>query len=59
MPCPKCGVKFNCGMETGKCWCTEITLDEAAKAQLPPEELCLCPNCLQALAHHSLPDEKH
>jgi len=46
--CARCGAAFQCGSETGGCWCA----DEAFGLPLPadPSEDCLCPACLRQAA---------
>ncbi|RPH60759.1 MAG: hypothetical protein EHM83_13980 [Burkholderiales bacterium] len=53
--CPRCGARFACGIDTGRCWCASLP----ALAALPPDlpAACLCPACLDALIRQaSLPE---
>jgi len=49
--CPACGERFACGASLRGCWCAEIKLTEAARAQLRSQyNGCLCRACLQRAA---------
>ena len=62
--CPRCGVRFRCGIDSASCWCTTVPpidplrldlLDaaETAALSLPADGLpwtCLCPACLRTIA---------
>jgi Cysteine-rich CWC len=47
--CAACERAFGCGVDTGACWCADVTLDAAARGRLAAAyEDCLCPDCLAA-----------
>jgi hypothetical protein len=49
--CERCGEAFGCGAGTGSCWCAQVELGDAARAELALSyESCLCPACLAAAA---------
>ncbi|HEV7859311.1 MAG TPA: cysteine-rich CWC family protein [Pyrinomonadaceae bacterium] len=49
--CEACGESFTCGAGTGTCWCGEIKLSDAVRAELRTRyERCLCRACLEKLA---------
>jgi len=49
--CEACGETFMCGATLAGCWCTEIKLSEAARADLRSRyERCLCRACLEKFA---------
>jgi hypothetical protein len=49
--CPRCETTFECGARSGNCWCAEVTLDDAVRADLVRfYEGCLCPACLKFIA---------
>jgi hypothetical protein len=49
--CPRCEAEFGCAVATGSCWCAEVTLTPAARAQLSASyDGCLCPACMRELA---------
>ncbi|WP_394791440.1 cysteine-rich CWC family protein [Rhodoferax sp.] len=54
--CPLCGAPNVCAMEleqsTGQpqppCWCTQVAIDSATLARIPPQAqnlACICPRC--------------
>jgi hypothetical protein len=46
--CPRCTEIFGCGARTGGCWCAEVTLDDAVRADFAHfYDGCLCPDCLR------------
>lgn len=48
--CPRCAKPFECGIDTGDCWCREVTLDPATRAAFATYyEGCLCRDCLTAM----------
>ncbi|MDP1850782.1 MAG: cysteine-rich CWC family protein [Solirubrobacteraceae bacterium] len=48
--CPRCATPFECGIDTGDCWCREVTLDPATRAAFAEYyEGCLCRDCLTAM----------
>ena len=54
--CEACGNQFICGATITGCWCTEIKLGEAVRAQLRERyKGCLCCACLE---HTATDDEK-
>lgn len=49
--CPACGKRFACGASLRGCWCSEVRLTDAARAEL--KQLysgCLCRACLERAA---------
>jgi hypothetical protein len=49
--CEACGETFSCGAARGGCWCEEIELSEAARAELRAAyQGCLCRVCLENFA---------
>jgi hypothetical protein len=46
--CARCGAAFECGAETGACWCAE----EQFRLPMPTGDAgdCLCPACLREAA---------
>jgi len=49
--CESCGAEFACGAGLSGCWCSEVRLDEAARAELRERfRRCLCRACLEAYA---------
>jgi len=55
--CESCGSEFSCGAGLRGCWCAEITLSDADRAELQKRYGdCLCRNCLEQVAqsvrHH-------
>lgn len=51
VPCPGCGQPFQCGASLWGCWCREVKLADAARAEL--KQLysgCLCRACLERAA---------
>ena len=49
--CEACGREFTCGAELSGCWCEEIKLSDAARAELRARyERCLCRACLENYA---------
>lgn len=49
--CESCGEQFICGAWLGGCWCAEIKLDRAARAELRAKySRCLCRACLMKFA---------
>jgi Cysteine-rich CWC len=48
--CEACGNPFTCGASLAGCWCSEIKLTDAARAQLKARyRNCLCRDCLQKI----------
>jgi hypothetical protein len=49
--CEACGQSFACGAGSGACWCGEIELSDAVRAELRTRYgRCLCRACLEKLA---------
>jgi hypothetical protein len=49
--CESCGAEFTCGASLAGCWCAEVELDEAARAELRSRfRRCLCRACLESYA---------
>ena len=46
--CARCGARFECGIDTGNCWCASLPALDTLPPGLPPR--CLCERCLTALA---------
>ena len=47
--CESCGKKFDCGVNSEKCWCFEIDLSQEILTELQKNfKNCLCKDCLQA-----------
>ena len=48
--CPRCSTPFECGIDTGSCWCREVALTDSTRASLAQFcDGCLCRECLTAL----------
>jgi hypothetical protein len=48
--CPRCSTPFECGVQTGACWCKEIELNDATRQAFAQYyDGCLCPACLKTL----------
>jgi len=49
--CPACGERFACGASLRGCWCAEVKLTDAARAELRRRYTgCLCRACLERVA---------
>jgi len=49
--CPACGEQFACGASLRGCWCAEVKLTDAVRAELRARYSgCLCRACLERLA---------
>ncbi|HUF04159.1 MAG TPA: cysteine-rich CWC family protein [Aridibacter sp.] len=49
--CAACGGEFECGADASSCWCSEISVTEAALADLAGRYSgCLCRECLIRLS---------
>lgn len=49
--CESCGEEFTCGASASGCWCSEVKLDDAARAGLRSRfQRCLCRACLESYA---------
>jgi len=54
LTCECCGERFACGASLRGCWCAEIKLSDAARAQLRQQYRdCLCRKCMEAAAGDS------
>ncbi len=48
--CPRCSTPFECGIQTGACWCAGVALDDVTRASFAEYyDGCLCLECLTAL----------
>ncbi len=48
--CPRCTTPFECGIDTGDCWCREVTLNDTTRAAFAEYyDGCLCRECLTAM----------
>jgi hypothetical protein len=46
--CEACGGKFMCGATLAGCWCSEVKISEAARAELKQKyKGCVCRACLE------------
>ena len=46
--CASCGLPFACELTLAGCWCSKVTLTDAARAEVRAKyEGCLCPACLK------------
>jgi hypothetical protein len=49
--CPACGQRFACGASLRGCWCSEVKLSDAVRAELKQRYAgCLCRACLERAA---------
>ena len=49
--CEACGQPFACGATLAGCWCAEIELSAAARAEIGARyQSCLCRACLESFA---------
>lgn len=49
--CEACGGEFVCGAPLAGCWCAEVELSEAVRAELRARYRgCLCRGCLERFA---------
>jgi hypothetical protein len=49
--CEACGQSFTCGATLNGCWCAEVKVSEAARAELRTRyQRCLCRTCLERFA---------
>jgi len=49
--CPTCGERFACGASLRGCWCAEVKLTDAVRADLRARYSgCLCRTCLERFA---------
>jgi hypothetical protein len=60
--CPACGEHFACGASLRGCWCREVKLTDAARAELKQLYTgCLCRACLERVTERvnlQLPGER-
>jgi hypothetical protein len=48
--CPRCATPFQCGIDTGGCWCRQVTIDDATRAAFAEfYDGCLCRECLTSM----------
>jgi cysteine-rich CWC protein len=48
--CPRCSAGFECGIQTGDCWCAGVMLDDVIRADMARfYDGCLCPTCLRTI----------
>ena len=48
IPCEACGDHFKCGATVTGCWCSEVKLSSATRADLRQRYTnCLCRSCLE------------
>ncbi len=48
--CPRCSGEFECGVDTGACWCADVGVHPTSRAALREfYEGCLCRECLMAI----------
>ncbi|MBX7170059.1 MAG: cysteine-rich CWC family protein [Pyrinomonadaceae bacterium] len=46
--CESCGKSFQCGADTGNCWCFSLEITPQNLAQLKEQfQNCLCQECLK------------
>ena len=51
--CPRCSAPFECGIDTGACWCREVSLNDTTRAAFAQYfDGCLCRDCLTAMEDH-------
>jgi len=49
--CEACGNEFSCGASLRGCWCSEINLSDATRAELKGlYRDCLCRDCLEKVS---------
>jgi cysteine-rich CWC protein len=49
--CESCGQDFSCGASLRGCWCSEISISDAARTELQGlYRDCLCRECLQKIS---------
>ena len=49
--CEACGEEFHCGASLTGCWCSEVKLSDATRAELRAKyRECLCRACLEKAA---------
>jgi hypothetical protein len=46
--CPRCSREFDCGIDSGACWCADVTTNAGTRAALASYyDGCLCRDCLE------------
>ena len=51
--CPRCSREFVCGVDTLRCWCASVQINDATRAAFAQYyEGCLCRECLESLEAH-------
>ena len=49
--CAACGGEFSCGASLRGCWCSEVKVSDATRAELSSRYRgCLCRDCLERVA---------
>ncbi len=49
--CEACGKPFACELSAAGCWCRDVELTDAARAEIRAKyQHCLCPSCLRRYA---------
>lgn len=49
--CEACGEPFTCGASLAGCWCSQVKLSDAVRAELRERyQSCLCRACLERFA---------
>jgi hypothetical protein len=48
--CPRCSKAFDCGIDTGACWCADVDVQPSVRTALSQYyDGCLCRECLEAI----------
>jgi hypothetical protein len=48
--CPRCSREVHCGIDTGACWCADVTANDSTRAAMAQYyDGCLCRDCLQSM----------
>ncbi len=48
--CPRCARAFDCGIDSGACWCADVTTNGSTRAAVAEYyDGCLCRDCLQSM----------
>jgi len=48
--CPRCSREFECGIDSGACWCADVTTNGSTRAAVAQfYHGCLCRDCLQSM----------
>jgi hypothetical protein len=48
--CPRCSREFGCGIDSGACWCADVTTNGTTRAAVAGfYNGCLCRDCLQSM----------